>query len=59
MLYPIGLWLAALGLLLLAKREILEGRPSRLSTALNSIHQTYETRVFWWVLPLPHHPTHT
>ena len=49
-LYPIGLWLAALALLLLAKREILEGSPSRLSTALAFLHQTYETQVFWWEL---------
>ena len=50
LLYPIGIPLAYGGLLFLARRALLDGKPTVLSTALTFLHGEYHARFFWWEL---------
>ena len=50
LLYPIGIPLAYGGLLFLARRALLDGKPTALSTALTFLHGEYHARFFWWEL---------
>ena len=50
LLYPIGIPLAYTVLLFLARRALLDSKPTVLSTALTFLHGEYHTRFFWWEL---------
>ena len=50
LLYPIGIPLAYGGLLFLARRALLDGKPTVLSQALTFLHGEYHARFFWWEL---------
>ena len=47
-LYPVGVPLLSLGLLLRARTAILTEHPTPLSRALSFLHQDMEPRFFWW-----------
>ena len=61
-LYPVGIPLMYLLLLIAARRAIIEERPTRLSTALSLLHRDFVKRLYWCEstcqLELPP-PTHT
>jgi len=47
-LYPIGVPLLYLALLLSARKAILAEQPTDLSRSLTFLHQDYEPSMFWW-----------
>ena len=49
-LYPVGIPLMSLALLLAARKAILTERPTALSRALSFLHQDYEPKMFYWEL---------
>ena len=49
-LYPIGIPLLYLALLLSARKAILTEQPTDLSRSLTFLHQDYELSMFWWEL---------
>ena len=49
-LYPIGVPLLYLALLLSARKAILTEQPTELSRSLTFLHQDYAPSVFWWEL---------
>ena len=60
-LYPVGIPLMYLLLLIAARRAIIEERPTRLSTALSLLHRDFVKRLYWCestcqleLLPRPH-----
>ena len=46
-LYPVGIPLMYLLLLIAARRAIIEERPTRLSTALSLLHRDFVKRLYW------------
>ena len=63
-LYPVGIPLMYLLLLIAARRAIIEERPTRLSTALSLLHRDFVKRLYWCEstcqleLPPPPHTPH-
>ena len=60
-LYPVGIPLMYLLLLIAARRAIIEERPTRLSTALSLLHRDFVKRLYWYestcqleLAPRPH-----
>ena len=49
-LYPIGVPLLYLALLMSARKAILAEKPTELSRSLNFLHQDYTRSMFWWEL---------
>ena len=48
LLYPVGIPLMYLLLLIAARRAIVKERPTRLSTALSFLHRDFEPRMYGW-----------
>ena len=47
LLYPVGIPLMYLLLLIAARRAIVKERPTRLSTALSFLHRDFVPRLYW------------
>ena len=47
-LYPVGIPLLYLLLLISARRAIIKDRPTRLSSALSFLHRDFEARMYAW-----------
>jgi|TARA_B110001469_G_C9579265_1_gene287278 hypothetical protein len=48
LLYPVGIPLMYLLLLIAARRAIVKERPTRLSTALSFLHRDFVPRLYWY-----------
>ena len=47
LMYPVGIPLMYLLLLIAARRAIIKERPTRLSTALSFLHRDFVARLYW------------